>query len=49
VGLIQENEPFSIMIDKKRPLFVPVELNKQIKKAWLMIAIRNMVKPIVAW
>jgi len=38
VGLIHENEPFSIRIDQERTFFVPVELNKQIKKELSMIA-----------
>lgn len=36
--IIHDNEPFSFTIDKNRTLFVPVELNKQIKKELFLIA-----------
>lgn len=36
--LIHDKEPFSFIIDKDRTLFVPVELNKQIKKELFLIA-----------
>lgn len=36
--LIHDNEPFSFTISKESTLFVPVELNKQIKKELLLIA-----------
>lgn len=36
--IIHDNEPFSFIIDKDRTLFVPVELNKQIKKELDLIA-----------
>lgn len=36
--IIHDNEPFSFTIDKDRTLFVPVELNKQIKKELNLIA-----------
>lgn len=36
--LIQDSEPFSFTIDKERTIFVPVELNLQLKKELNMIA-----------
>lgn len=36
--IIHDNEPFSFIIDKDRTLFVPVELNKQLKKELFLIA-----------
>lgn len=36
--LIHDNEPFSFTVGKESTLFVPVELNKQIKKELLLIA-----------
>jgi len=38
VRLIHDNESFSLTIDKDRTLFVPVELNKKIKKELNLIA-----------
>lgn len=36
--IIHDKEPFSLTIDKDRTLFIPVELNKQIKKELFLIA-----------
>jgi hypothetical protein len=36
--LIQEDEPFNIIIDSERTVFVPVELNAKIKQELFMIA-----------
>lgn len=36
--LIHDNEPFSFIIDKNRTIFVPVEINRQLKNELFMIA-----------
>jgi len=36
--IIHDSEPFNFTIDKDNKIFVPVELNKQIKKELNMIA-----------
>ncbi|MBA2873153.1 hypothetical protein HNQ85_003491 [Anoxybacillus calidus] len=36
--LIHENEPFNIIIDSERTIFVPVELNAKLKQELFMIA-----------
>ncbi|MFE8695971.1 hypothetical protein ACFYKT_06365 [Cytobacillus sp. FJAT-53684] len=33
-----DDEPFSFTIDKKHTIFVPVELNKQIRKEFFLVA-----------